>query len=1333
MQRNLNSNTLRQLFHEKNRAILVVLATLGLMICCTSGFAQTQSGLSTIQGTVADSTGAVIRNATIHIVNKATGATSDAKSNDVGFYEAPGLIAGTYTVTVKAPNMKTYVYTVQIEATQTAVVNPVLTPGAVTEQVTVQGSIVQLTDTSSGAITSTLDRQQIDQLPMNTRIIGILVLETTPGLENGFGQPSGSNFGVGTRMNGLVGEAMEYVEDGAPTENRQFGGPNVSAQAQYTDPDAIQEVRVEASGGGAEYATPGTAVLTTKSGTNQMHGSAFWTGRNNSAAGIAKNRSNLSNFAAPNFKRNEFGASAGGPVILPHVYHGKDKTFWFFAYERYSLIQSSNLSGGIDTPAMAGGDFSGLNTTLLYDPATTTANAACPTPAAVSGVVIWNAGTPANNPYCRTPFGNGIEGDPGNNQIPVARRNAISKIMYDMEPTPNITGIINPTAASNYNWLAPNFYIVPTITTRLDHNFNEKNKAYVRFTDNIQTDQYSAGVIGTLAADGIPALTEGTETIAPYPNFVAAVGYTHVFSPSFFSETIISGNWAAQHVTNPGGQSDYESQFGLPNNFGEPRMPNIGSFVMSHTGNQGNYGVNQMILNIDENLTKTLDKHQLQFGVRYRHEHLGYQPDESTDQATTGGLGTALYNPATGANYGAISGTGANSADAFMGNMINYSVNILPAYTPFADQEFDAYIQDDFHMSKNLTVNLGLRWEDHPSMTSGGIGTTIDMVHHGLVLESTPASQVSRGITTQAIINSMMNVGANIETPAEAGMPSTLLRSYPFTFGPRVGFAWQMFGDRRGTVLSASYGRYIFPEALRNLIDSARNLPNFTGYGYNDNTAAQDPDSIANYSLRHPQHLFLGQNTSNIVNSAGNNAILPGIGGDYLNPDYPPEYVSEVNVTVEQPFKDQSALRVTYNYTHASNLDHSFYPNDGLQAFVWEYDTGTPTPTGGASSIGTCNYQTTGLNPWDCKVFGNFGIRNRNGWSVDNSLQVNYRRQFHHGIAYQAMYVWSRPFRVGGNSTRDSLAYPIQDYMGTLGTAAGASYAPAAGEGPMIQPVAPPPLPQGAVSWADYKALDRFEDYKTEPYYSDMYHHIVITGIYDLPVGRGKWLLGNSNRFVDEFVGGWQVAGAGQVLSQAFPPTATNWGAISPLVTYKHSLPIVDCSSGKCFNRFMWFNGYISPKFLPPGNGGVCTTNCVTGLPTSYVPYQVPINNNPNIAANFGNNNVNLTVPTLNGGNPISVGFAPDESQVYGGNNPYNKTVVHGPFNYEADLSVYKVFPINERMNVRVNVDAFNAFNIMGYNNPNATNGEESVSPGGVDGSSYWTPRQLQLTMRFTF
>jgi hypothetical protein len=230
----------------------------------------------------------------------------------------------------------------------------------------------------------------------------------------------------------------------------------------------------------------------------------------------------------------------------------------------------------------------------------------------------------------------------------------------------------------------------------------------------------------------------------------------------------------------------------------------------------------------------------------------------------------------------------------------------------------------------------------------------------------------------------------------------------------------------------------------------------------------------------------------------------------------------------------------------------------------------------------------------------------------------------------------------------------------------------------------------------------------------------------DLPVGRGKWLFGNANRFVNEMIGGFQIAGTGSIVSQVFAAPA-NYGAVNPIKIYKHKHPIEDCRSGVCYKAYMWFNGYLPPTVTQGVAGSVCTTNCVTGLPADYEPMDSPIDTTPGTTY-FGDNEVEITAPGLNKGNPQSIAYdaGPLAAQYY--SNKY----LNGPFNWEADASIFKVFPITERVNLRINMDAFNAFNVQGYGNP-GSGGVEEVQPGVGQATSYNTPRQIQLTMRLTF
>ena len=355
--------------------IFTIAVTLGIAMNCSDTFAQ--SGAGSIQGTITDSTGAVIPGAIVHVVNQATGVAADTKSNGVGFYQVPGLFTGTYRVSITAPGMKTSNQAVELLVDQNAVVNAALVAGAVTQQVEVNADAIQLTTTDNGTVAATLENARINQLPLDQRLLLTLAQETTPGLE-----ADGSN--PGARANGLMDQGMEYVQDGATLTNRNFGGERNSPQGQLPDPDSVQEMKMDMSNSTAEFAGPATGIITTKSGTNSIHGTLFETARN-AAFGLAKGRGFVTTPTAdadPPLVRNEFGFSAGGPLVLPHIYHGKDKTFWFASYERYSLRSWAPLLVSVPTQAMKGGDFSGLKNSSgvlqqLYDPLTTATSGSC--------------------------------------------------------------------------------------------------------------------------------------------------------------------------------------------------------------------------------------------------------------------------------------------------------------------------------------------------------------------------------------------------------------------------------------------------------------------------------------------------------------------------------------------------------------------------------------------------------------------------------------------------------------------------------------------------------------------------------------------------------------------------------------------------------------------------------------------------------------------------------------------------------------------------------------------------------------------------------------------
>ena len=1305
--------------------VVVLVAALG----CSTALAQ--SGAGSIQGTVSDATGAVIPGAKIHVVNEATNVAVDTKSNRVGFYQVPGLFAGTYTITISSPGMKTYKRTMKLLVDQTAVINAAVTAGAVNQQITVSANPVQLTDRDNGVVGSTLENARINQLPMNGRDLITLVNETTPGLDGCRQSPSCAN--------GMMPAATAYEVDGVSLASGEFGGASAGQQA-LPDPDSVQEVKMETSGEGAQYATPATGVITTKSGSNELHGSMFETARNN-GWGIAKQRQDPANFSAPHYVRNEFGASVGGPIIIPHIYHGKNKSFFFFAYERYSLAQTSYAETRVPTQAMRNGDWSGLINNQgvllqLYDPATTAANAHCPTP----------TGGTVNTEWCRTPFPKSASGAP--NQIPMSRISPFAKVIYAILPQP--TTNVDPLVKPNFDNPATSYEAIPNITFRLDHTFNESNRVYLRYTNENTThlSLRNGGQPVTLPAtvNGVsfPAAAQGLYS-TPSTMFATALGYTHIFSPTFFSETILGQQWMnlGNFAAGPSPHTDIEAELGLPNNFGENGFPSVGSNLTGMNGTMYQYDYSQILSNIDENLTKIAGKHQMQFGGRFHHERFGYLPNEQLDKVDFGAFATALENPATDRtnSYSGYADTGYADADEFLGAAQEYVVNLQPAYKHFRDYEFDAYFQDNYHIGRNLTLNLGLRYEAHPAPhLKDGAMTGFDLRNDAEVLGAPVSELIAKGDTTRAIITNVEKDGGKYETPQEAGQPSAMINNYNLNFLPRVGFAWQI-PDNFGTVLRGAYGRFIYPMPQYFFMDSVTGQTPYQANFYEDYTAAnQAPDGLPNYLMRSPQTSaaspapgqppIAGSNSANAVDSNSTTGILPGLNFDAINTDAAPDYITQANVTVEQPMKGNSVFRLSWIYAHDANLWNFFQFNNHPSAFIWEMRTGTTPPNGGASTIGTDKYAATALGAYDQVTWGG-GMRliQKTGWSTDNQLQANYERLFHHGSAYQISYIWSKPMHTGGEYGGDGIVDPSADFLYSSPVSTMTSP-----YGTALSPALPAAPPAGTLPWQYYRDLNRFEYYRIDT--SLPIQQVKFNGIFDLPVGRGKWLFHSANRFMNELVGGWQIAGDGNIHSQDFNITSSHWGPATQLHLYKHKHPVTDCRSGVCYKEYEWFNGYIAPTAV---SGNACSqglSTVVSGLPADWAPYQSPIDTTCSAPVNgktvtspyFGRDEVAIALP---GKTAAPIPYSPASG--ISGANPYSKVAVAGPFNWTADASLFKVFPITERVNLRFNMDAFNVFNVQGYPNPNGTDGTECVTPGGVGCSSYNQARQLQFTLRLTF
>ena len=424
----------------------------------------------------------------------------------------------------------------------------------------------------------------------------------------------------------------------------------------------------------------------------------------------------------------------------------------------------------------------------------------------------------------------------------------------------------------------------------------------------------------------------------------------------------------------------------------------------------------------------------------------------------------------------------------------------------------------------------------------------------------------------------------------------------------------------------------------------AGNNPFQINYQMQYNSASQSPDGLPSFLLRSQQSTaatlpgvtnnvgytpVMGVNSTSVVNSGSTTSILPGFGNFAINPDYPVDLASNADFTIEQPLKWNSALRVSYVYSHGGRLDQYFNYNNHPSSFVYEMQNGKTTPNGGASVIGTSQantYSSTATGPYDQTTWGGNSMSQKSGWSNDNQLQASYQKLYHHGVAWMVMYDWQKNLRDGGNWSRDNQVDPYANYansgLSTYSAVDALSSLP-------VTPALPPPPPTGTPNWAYYKALNRFENYgvvdTATPKQQLQYNYVV-----DLPFGRGKHYFGNVNRLVDELVGGYQIAGDGNLYSSDFTITATNWGPTSPLKTYKHGVPITDCRSGVCYNNYLWWNGYIAPSAIT-GNScpGAVAAKEVSNLPSNYTPYQTPTSNNCTDTTYYGQNEVSILLPGL--------------------------------------------------------------------------------------------------------
>ena len=637
-----------------------------LVLAASNSFGQVLTG--TISGVVTDSTEAVVPNAAVTIINADTRVTAwHGMTNESGVYRAPSLPAGRYDVTVELQGFKrAEVAGINLTVDQRAAINVTLQPGAVAESVTVEGKTAGQLSTESSSLGNTINTTQVQNLPLPDRNI-LNLLSLTAGVSSG-GDATSINASQ-LSMNGSRTVNSEFTVDGVSVVSGSTGGVQTLPSA-----DAIREFKVLTSGYSAEYGrtSGGTVTMIINSGTDQYHGALYEYFRNEDL-----NANNFFNnvLGKPRSqdRYNLFGGKLGGPVRIPKLYNGKEKTFFFFNYEGLRRSSPYFNTSTVPSAAFRSGDFSGSKVPV-YDPRT-------------------------NAPF------------PGN-KIPSDRIDPAAAKILGVLPTPNSPGSFDAATGQAVNDLVAIGSTKPSnnsFTTRIDENVTVNDRLFGTLTHYKNQSPAQPKIPGPLENNTGPGVTTG---------YQATLGYTHTFSPTLLLEARM-GYWRNDsEIIPPSLGINVQNVFGIQRSIG-PAAPTFNISGWSQ------YGLNSNTLRsqIDNNFqpsasaTKIWGNHLVKFGFDLRKNQFNiYNPGGTGNSGWftgnytfTGEITSATHN----------SGNLVNSlADFLLGDVKSSGYALPQPPAGRRNRNIGVFVQDDWKVTQKLTVNLGLRYEYESPMTS---------------------------------------------------------------------------------------------------------------------------------------------------------------------------------------------------------------------------------------------------------------------------------------------------------------------------------------------------------------------------------------------------------------------------------------------------------------------------------------------------------------------------------------------------------------------------------------------------------------------------------------
>ncbi len=1043
-------------------------------------FAQVRSG--TIVGSVVDQSGAPVSGAEVSVREVQTNSTVNLSTNDAGEFNAPYLAYGNYTVSVKKPGFKQSNRTeINLTTNQTVRVDIKLEVGAVESSVTITSTSLEL-QTESSRVVNTVSEEVIKAIPnINNNPLNYATLTQGVVARQSMNSTQNANsFGIGTE--GRRALSNFSVNGGNSfTNDIQLDGVSIQASAWnevaiLPNTEGIQEVKTNINNMSAEYGrSQGTVVFTTKSGTNQFHGSGQFRLRNEALNANSFSNNTQGITRAP-FKVQNYSATLGGPIWIPKVYNGKDKSFFFVSYEGLRFNNALDYLRTVPTAAERNGDFSGTRANVsgsflpvqIFDP--------------------FNVVSVGTNQWQRQAFPNAV--------IPPSRINAFTRRLVNEFPAPNRTPQVAELNTNNFFNRAVRSFERNSTNARFDHRLN-KHSIYFTGGANLASiaspNGWGDGTRAYIQQGGFIGAVNGDR------NYYASVGDTWVLSPTLVADIRVGlTRVAADNRAATFSDIDY-GQFGIPNAWASaiglagayPEVTGFGGgFSQIAPLNQTAYLAKierQTNWNVVYSITKTAGRWTHKWGGEFRNYLSNYSDARGSYNITNGnGFTTGNILGPTANTIGNVtaerSGSGLASALLGAGAVAAGENAVLMALSA---KYFALYSQSDWRVNNRLTMNLGLRWDVQPSPTERY--NRLSSFNYEAQTAGTPGRLYFPGVS------------------GDRGLYKTSWKD----FGPRLGVAWRATDKM---VVRAGFGVNFLP----------------TNTGYYGGPYYYGNQNFAPV-LSAPNALQLGPTPQAVLLAPFNqvNTLIPVIGANNDAPQYygaggnEPRFdrndfknsrVYQWNFFIERKLGSHYQLNVGYSGSKGTRLllgrlaanNDQLLPQNLLDSWRSTYiatngnNPATQLVPNPYNPTGTILYNGNLRNPniplrdtvIPYPLFTGNLIGTMTGFSTYNALMVSLQRSYSSGLLFAAHYTWSK-----------SIDLSVPELQNNNNAENGG-------------------FANGNIDRRNYK-----NSYNLST--NDIPHRFVATVVYNLPFGKGrKYDLGN--KFANALAGGWNI---GTVLS----------------------------------------------------------------------------------------------------------------------------------------------------------------------------------------------------------